>query len=157
MKKHYFLVLMTVLFLGACDETEDGPVPPVTGKRAGRTVKKPHSLPVTPPSEDPSKAREVELPKPRQAPCRNPLLLCTKGEDTYQYYIDLSQTFVDDPGTNRARARICQLFEKRGKGGDPSTGELLVYAHWERDTCMSGRDAKQVERESEGFSCTCQN
>ena len=162
MKKRCFLVLMTIFFLGACEEGEErtealsgkddlliGPGPAPSPKTPSPAPPpKPERHPYRVPPGDLSQAREAESP----APCRKPLLVCTKDEHSYQYYVDTSQTVVDDPGIRgRERVRLCQLLEQRGEGA----GVLLGYAHWKRGHCVEMRDAKQAERENEGFSCTC--
>ncbi|MCY4321409.1 MAG: hypothetical protein OXC37_03260, partial [Bdellovibrionaceae bacterium] len=60
---------------------------------------------------------------------------CKQGSDEIKYYIDYSQTTIDDEGTEVERRRICELFSDNKNAG---TVTVLKYAHWTKDACQKG-------------------
>ena len=164
MKKYFFLVLMSILFLGACG----GPVPDEVDPKKQDPPRRP-SDEVADPNESRLKNVDTELRTPLpislQA-CRANLISatwnCQKGEEIYNYFLNHRPTVIgepntpviDEPNTPRARRRICELHAKKAE--QESSQITLAYAHYERYHCVNTLNIEITAKQGEGFQCSGQ-
>ena len=78
---------------------------------------------------------------------------CSKGDQVIGYLLNKNPSIVDEPGTDRARQRICELYQVVN-----SRTILLSYAHFEKDFCSKKLDEHLTLKQSDdknkgGFSC----
>lgn len=84
---------------------------------------------------------------------RSALWRCTKGEDVVEYFLNQRPSHVDEEGTDRERIRICELHAVAGDREPSSEGEIVTYAHWEKDHCTNRLNEEVSTIQEEGFVC----
>ena len=160
--KQFFLILVSIFFLGACSDSEDksdptqDSKPPVTESENGQEVVidvTPGTTPEAAPGTTPEAVPAV-IPVAQECP-KNLLTaewVCKKeGNQTFVYSLNQNPSTV---GLNQElgvqQKRVCELFEK-------SNSNPVALAYNNKDYCINspihGLNAKIADWRSKGFEC----
>ena len=170
MKKQFFLALVSILLLVACGGDEgnnstatenpnDNPLDQEEFLPSESGDEEENTNPPTLELDVPQQA-EVQVFQVCQANLLNATWLCTKEDKTYKLFVNRQRSLlrVDEPGTEKARQRICELELSKSSSSDAEesseTTEIIKYAHYEWGHCVRYLNVIINDiQNKEGFKC----